>query len=155
MGKKSIAQQNGPRKVENGGRNRPPGGARFTPEELAERAAADALIDDDPAVLTPEERALSLALDREARAEAAEETPERPPKRRKNVKAGGAPAPAPEAEKRAARLEARKASDAAYYRAHRAERLEYQRNYEEAHRAEINARNRARYARKKEKQHGQ
>ena len=128
----------------------------FTAEELAELARADAEIDDAPDFLTPEERALSQALDQQA----AEE--HRPPaardlSRKRAAKARETP------EHRAARLakekawrdanrEKLRALSAAYNASHRQERRDYQKAYDAAHREEINAKNRARYAARKRKE---
>lgn len=134
MDKKSITHPGGSRKCETG--TGPPGAARFTPEELAELAAFDAAVDEKEDMLTKEERRLSLALDREALAETAD-------------RSAASRSPSPEGKA------GRKGYDAAYYRAHRAERLEYQRCYDAAHREEINAKRRAKYAaEKKRRKHG-
>lgn len=134
------------------------GAAGFTAEELADMARADAEIDDAPDILTPEERALSRALDRQAAAarlekkrarEAAARARETPEQRAARL--------ARKAAYRAAHREEERARSAHYNEAHRQERREYQRAYDAAHKAEINARRRKRYAEKKrkEKEHGQ
>ena len=169
MGKHSIAQGESPCKDEMRGTGNdlsaPFGGTSpegeaggrclFTPSELAEMAAFDAALEEEPFFLTKEERALSAALDREAEAEA---------KERIATSASGLLAMTAEtAEHRAARLEKKRqyglahreeriAYMRAYNEAHRQERREYQRLYEAAHKAEINARRRARYAAKKRKE---
>lgn len=157
--------------TEDGGRaacGRPPsyrGAAGFTAAELAELARADAEIDDAPDFLTPEERALSRALDREARdqAEARTEAEGRasPPRagkgrkpltaeqkaRRRALAAERRRQETPEA--REARLAKRRAWNAAhreelrqayarYNEAHRQERRDYQRAYETKKRKEGN-----------------
>lgn len=144
---------------------RPPscrGAAGFTADELAELARADAEIDDAPDILTPEERALSLALDRQAAGERSALSPAGAHASKEKATARETP------EQRAARLakekawreahrEQLRAQNAAYNAAHRQERRDYQKAYDAAHREEINARRREKYAEKKrkEKEHGQ
>lgn len=143
----------------------PQGKARrgFTASELAEMAAFDAALEEEPFFLTKEERALSAALDREVERERRE--PPHPVLRATFPQ--GKAETAETAEHREARLEKKRqyglahreeriAYMRAYNEAHRQERREYQRLYEAAHKAEINARRRARYAAKKrkEKEHG-
>lgn len=126
------------------------GMAGFTAEELEELARADKEIDDAPDILTPEERAMSRALDRatkEARLEKrrardaaarARETPEQRAARLAKKKAW-----------REAYREQLRARNAAYNAAHRQERRDYQKAYDAAHREEIRAKGRARYAARK------
>lgn len=141
-------RQNLPRNDGGGGLTAPlRGTAGFTAEELAELARADAEIDDEEIFLTPEERALSRALDRatkEARLEKrrardaaarARETPEQRAARLAKEKAW-----------REANRERLRAQSAAYNAAHRQERRDYQKAYDAAHREEIRAKGRARYA---------
>ena len=126
------------------------GRAGFTAEELEELARADAEIDDEEIFLTPEERALSRALDRQAAAARLEK------RRARDAAARARETP----EQRAARLAKEKAwreahreqlrdQNAAYNAAHRQERRDYQKAYDAAHREEIRAKDRARYAARK------
>jgi hypothetical protein len=144
-------RQGRPRNDGGGGLTAPlRGAAGFTADELAELARADAEIDDEEIFLTPEERALSRALDRQAAAA-----------RRGKKRAGEAAARARETpEHRAHRLEkeriyreahreALRAKNARYNAAHRQERRDYQKAYDAAHREEINARRREKYAAKR------
>ena len=130
------------------------GAAGFTADELAELARADAEIDDAPDILTPEERALSLALDRQAAGERSDLSPAGAHASKKKAAARETP------EQRAHRLEtariyrenhreALRDMNARYNAAHRQERREYQKAYDAAHREEINARRREKYAAKR------
>ncbi len=155
----SIARMDYPRKGKDAGpektspalrAGRVGGRAGFTAEELEELARADKEIDDAPDILTPEERALSRALDRGAAAARlskrrardaaarARETPEQRAARLAKEKAW-----------RDAHREQLRAQNAAYNAAHRQERRDYQKAYDAAHREEINEKNRARYAARK------
>ena len=134
------------------------GTAGFTAEELAELARADAEIDDEEIFLTPEERALSRALDRQAAAARLEK------KRAREEEARAQETPEHRAHRlKTARIyrenhrEALRDMNARYNAAHRQERREYQKAYDAAHREEINARRREKYAEKKRKEneHGQ
>lgn len=131
MGKRSIAQGDGPCKD------------IFTASELAEMARFDAALEAEEIFLTKEERALSAALDREAR-DSAEPLPTSAGKkaRTKAWQDGN--------------REKMLAYYAKYNEAHRQERRDYQKAYDAAHRAEINAKRRLRYAarKRKEKEHG-
>lgn len=132
---------------------RPPscrGAAGFTAEELAELARADAEIDDEEIFLTPEERALSRALDRQAAAARLEK------KRAREAAARARETPEHRAHRlekeriyREAHREALRAKNARYNAAHRQERRDYQKAYDAAHREEINARRREKYAAKR------
>lgn len=155
----SIPRKNTPRKGKDAGpektspalrAGRVGGRAGFTAEELEELARADKEIDDAPDILTPEERAMSRALDqatKEARLEKrrardaaarARETPEQRAARLAKEKAW-----------REAHREQLRAQNAAYNAAHRQERRDYQKAYDAAHREEINARRREMYAAKR------
>ena len=141
-------RQNLPRNDGGGGLTAPlRGTAGFTAEELAELARADAEIDDEEIFLTPEERALSRALDRQAAAarlekkrarEAAARARETPEHRARRL--------ARKAAYRAAHREEERARSARYNATHRQERRDYQKAYDAAHREEINARRREKYA---------
>lgn len=142
---------------------RRPGASPFTAAELAEIAAADAALGSGPVMLTPEERALSDALDLEAMENDPRgwNWPGSPARRARKNKKAKAQRDAETPEHRAARLarlkayreahrEEERARCARYNERHRQERRDYQKAYDAAHREEINAARRARREKKKE-----